>query len=85
MGSEKEQFLQVWEQESATTVKVIEAIPEGKLHFKPPERSRSTRESAWHLVETERAFVEGCLAGKMEPRPGPPAPGTLQEILAGFD
>lgn len=85
MKSEKEQFLQTWGQEHATTAKVIAAIPEGKLDFKPHEKSRSARELAWHLVNAERFFVESCLAGKIGPAPESPAPKSLKEILATFD
>ena len=85
MPSEKEQFLQTWGQEHATTAKVIAAIPEGKLDFKPHEKSRSTRELAWHFVNAEQFFVESCLAGKIEPGPETPAPKSLKEILATYD
>ncbi len=84
MPSEKEQFLQTWEQEHATTAKLIGAIPEGRLDFKPHARSWSTRELAWHLVDAERFLVEACLAGKIELQPGPPAPATLGEIRTIF-
>ncbi len=85
MPSEREQFLQTWGQEHATTAKVIAAIPEGKLDFKSHERSKSARELAWHLVNAERFFVESCLAGKIGPAPDTPAPKSLKEILATFD
>ena len=85
MPSEKEQFLQTWGQEHARTAKVIAAIPQGKLDFKPHETSRTARELARHLVNAERFFVESCLAGKIEPAPGPPPPGTLKEIQATYD
>lgn len=85
MASEKEQFLQTWQQEHATTAKVMRAIPEGKLDFKPTAKVMSARELAWHLVGAERFFVEGCLAGKIELAAGPPAPATLREILSAYD
>ncbi len=85
MPSEKEQFLQTWGQEHATTAKVIAAIPEGKLDFKPHEKSRSARELAWHFVNAERFFVESCLAGKIEPGPETPAPKSLKEIQVTYD
>jgi len=85
MPSEKEQFLMTWEQEHATTAKVIAAIPEGKLDFKPHEKSRSARELAWHFVNAERFFVESCLAGKIEPGPETPAPKSLKEIQVTYD
>ncbi|HSD52286.1 MAG TPA: DinB family protein [Candidatus Methylomirabilis sp.] len=85
MKSEKEQFLQTWGQEHATTAKVIAAIPEGKLDFKPHETSRSARELAWHLVNAERFFAESCLIGKVELAPGPPPPASLKEIQSTYD
>lgn len=85
MPSEKEQFLKTWEQEHATTAKVMAAIPEGKLDFKPHEKSMSARVLAWHFVNAERFFVESCLAGKIEPRPDVPPPATLKEILVTYD
>jgi uncharacterized damage-inducible protein DinB len=85
MPTEKEQFLQTWEQEHAKTAKVIAAIPEGKLDFKPHEKSRSAGDLAWHFVNAERFFVESCLAGKIEPGPETPAPKSLKEIQATYD
>jgi len=82
MASEKEQFVQTWDMEFATTLKVLRALPEGKPDFKPHPKAMSTRELAWHMVSAEKFFVEACLAGRIEPRPGPPAPATLGEILA---
>ena len=63
MSSEKEQFLQTWQQEHATTAKVMRAIPDGKSDFKPHPKVMSARELAWHIVGAEKFFVEGCLAG----------------------
>ena len=85
MPSEKEQFVQTWDMEFATTQKVLRTIPEGKLEFKPTPKVMSARELAWHIVGAEKFFVEGCLAGKIEPSPPPPAPATLQEILSTYD
>src|SRR3972149_6292454 len=85
MSSEKEQFLQTWQQEHATTAKVMRAIPDGKSDFKPHPKVMSARELACHIVGAEKFFVEGCLAGKIEPAPGPPAPATLGVILATYD
>ncbi len=85
MASEREQFVQAWEQEHGITARVIGALPEAKLEFKPWEKAMSARELAWHQVGAERFFVEGCLAGKLAPGAAPPAPATLKEIQATFD
>lgn len=85
MASEKDQFLQVWETEFATTRKLIAAIPEANRDFRPHEKCRSARELAWHLVEAETFFVEGCLTKALEFQKGPEAPATIREVLETFD
>lgn len=45
--TEKETFLNTWEREFQTTLKVLKAYPPAKLDLKPHERSRSARELAW--------------------------------------
>lgn len=84
MPGEKDVFIESWEREHATSVKVMGAIPEDKLDFKPHETSWTARQLAWHLVALEAFFIEGCLAGKIEMKPGPPPPDTLREILTAF-
>lgn len=42
--TEKEMFIQTWEREFQTTLKVLKAYPATKLDLKPHERSRSARE-----------------------------------------
>ena len=85
MASEKEQLLQVWETESATTRKAIAAIPEAKRDFRPHEKARSARELAWHLVEGEKFFVDMFLTRTFEVRKDSEAPATIREVLEAFD
>ena len=85
MTPELEQFLQVWDMESATTRKVIAAVPETKRDYRPHEKARSARELAWHLVGAERFFIDGCLARAFEFTRGPEAPASMREILETFD
>lgn len=85
MASEKEQLLQVWDAESATTRKVIAAIPEAKRDFRPHAKARSARELAWHLVEGEQFFVNMFLARAFELKKGPEGPATIREVLETFD
>ena len=44
--TEREMFLQTWEREFPTTLKVLKAFPPGKGDFKPHERSLSARQLA---------------------------------------
>ncbi|MGH7595911.1 MAG: DinB family protein [bacterium] len=83
--TEKEMYLQSWEREFQTTLKVLKAYPADKLDFKPHERSRSARELAWTFVE-ELAFIGMVVKGQLEmggQKPKPPA--TMKEILAAFE
>ncbi len=45
--SEKQAFLDAWEREAATTVKVLRAYPGGKETMKPHATCRSAQELAW--------------------------------------
>jgi len=82
--SEKEMYLQGWDRELQTTVKVLKAYPADKLDFKPHERSRSARELAWTFVE-ELAFVGMAVQGQIEFKEGPKPPATMKEILAACE
>ncbi|HEX9418213.1 MAG TPA: hypothetical protein VGA81_04110, partial [Methylomirabilota bacterium] len=44
--TEKDQFLQSFENESRTTLKILKALPEGKADFKPHHLSRTAKELA---------------------------------------
>lgn len=46
----REFFLQLWEQEYPTFLKVFRALPEDKLDYRPHPRSRSAAELVWLLV-----------------------------------
>lgn len=51
----KEQFIQAWEREFPTTLKVLKAFPNDQGEFKPHERSPSAKELAWHFVQGQVA------------------------------
>ncbi len=82
--TEKEMYLQGWEREFQTTVKVLKAYPANKLDFKPHERSRSARELAWTFVG-EEAIVNEIVKGQIEFKEGPKPPATMKEILAVYE
>jgi len=82
--SEKEMYLQGWEREAQTTVKVLKAFPPDKLDFKPHEKSRSARDLAWTFVG-EEAMVEMIVKGKIDFGGSPQAPATMAEILSAYE
>lgn len=82
--TEKEMYLQSWEREFQTTLKILKAFPADKLDFKPHERSRSARELAWTFVG-EEAVVNMVVKGQIDFKEGPKAPATMKEIWAALE
>lgn len=83
--SEKEMFLQAWEREFQTTLRVLKAYPADKLDLKPAEKSKSARELA-ATFSVEQALVDMALKGKIDfSGPMPAAPNTMNEIIAAYE
>lgn len=81
----KQQFLDAYDKEHATTMRVLRAYPPDQLDLKPHPRSNSARDLAWIFV-LERGLgtavwndeiVKGGLTGK------PPKPPEDWEALLG--
>jgi len=90
----KQAFLDAYDQEHATTMRVLRAYPPDQLDLKPSEKSKTARELAWIFV-LERGLgtavwhdqlAQGGMTGK------PPAPpqdwdellGALEKAHADF-
>src|SRR5690606_28444108 len=81
--NEKELFARFWEDESRTTRKVIERIPEGS-DYRPDPKSRTAAEIAWQIACEEKMIIEALENGTAEWNPGP-APSTIRELLEIYD
>jgi uncharacterized damage-inducible protein DinB len=82
--SEKEKFLQTWEREFQTTLRVLKAYPMTKVDLRPHEGSRSARELAWTFVVVESA-IDGVVKEQIEFRKIARPPATLQEIVGTYE
>lgn len=49
-GSRRDRFLDVYDRETATTMKVLRAYPEDRLDLRPHEKCRTARELGWTFV-----------------------------------
>lgn len=76
---EKALFTKFWNDESTTTRKVIERIPEGST-YKPDPKSRTAKEVAWQIVCEEKMIIEALETGKAEWAP-PAEPATMKDVL----
>jgi len=80
--SEKQAFLNAWEREAATTLKVLRAYPGGKEDLKPAASCRSAKDLAWTFV-FEGVAGSQAVQGEMKfPPPNmPPMPTTWQGMV----
>lgn len=84
----KQQFLDTYEEEHATTMKVLRAYPVDKLDLRPHAKCKTARELAWMFV-LERglgasvfkdAFASGGSMGEL-----PPPPESWDAILGALE
>lgn len=81
--TEKDAFVQAYDREFATTMKVVQAYPTGKLDLRPAEKSRTAKDLAWTFVGVEY-FLDGVVKGTIDVGEQNGLPATLQEILDGY-
>ncbi|MGE5359467.1 MAG: DinB family protein [Bacteroidales bacterium] len=83
----KQQFLDTFEREHQTTMRVLRAYPTDKLDLKPHSLCKSAKELAWmfameqHLAQT--VITTGLDLSK--PMTPPPVPESWDAVLAAFD
>jgi uncharacterized damage-inducible protein DinB len=65
-------------------IRVLKAMPEGRLDYRPDPKARTAAELAWMLVSGERALVSLLDTGTIE-WTQTPAPSTVGEIVAVFE
>lgn len=80
--SEKKAFLDAWEREAATTLKVLRAFPADKTDLKPHASCRSAKDLAWTFV-FEGVAGSQAVQGEMKfPPPNmPPMPSNWQGMV----
>jgi uncharacterized damage-inducible protein DinB len=84
----KQQFLEAYEREHATTMRVLRAYPPEKVDLKPHPKCKTARELAWIFV-VERGLGKAGLANAFASGAGgssvPPAPEKWDDLLAALE
>ena len=82
--SNRKFYLDRWEPDQPGFVRVLKALPEDKLDYKPHERSAAAGDLAWQLAEELRVLAEvdekGDINWEAKPRPA-----SLDEIVAAYE
>jgi hypothetical protein len=88
MSAAKQQSLNAYEKEHATTLKVLKAYPADKLELRPHKMCKDARGLAWMFV-IEQGFMEkGATPGfdwSAAPAPFPKPPESWDTLLSTFD
>lgn len=88
--SEKQKFLEAYDREHATTMRVLRAYPEDKTDLRPHAKSKTARELAWVFV-LERGLGTKVWHDefvKAPPKPGqqpPSAPEAWSDVLSALE
>ena len=85
IASPKQQFLDVYRKETATTLRVIKAFPEGKDGFKPHDDCRTALQLAWNFVIEQRLSLAAVNGTLTMPPHFPPAPDSFDEVLTAYE
>jgi uncharacterized damage-inducible protein DinB len=83
----KQQFLDAYLREGATTLRVLRAYPTDKSELRPHRMCKTARELAWMFV-LEQGMSEKALTTGFDwsvPPAMPPAPASLEEVIAAFE
>jgi uncharacterized damage-inducible protein DinB len=86
--NELETFLNSWDREAASTLKLLRALPATQYDFRPDAGGRSLGELAWHLAEGDAYMSYGIEAGKFEMGMKPPGierPRTVEALAPGYE
>ncbi len=80
----REFFIKRWEAELPAFGKVLRAVPENQLTYRPHERSTAAGALAWQLAEEQKQLSELLETGQVvfEVRPHPP---KVSDIVTAWD
>lgn len=86
--NELEMFLNAWDREAESTLKLLRALPATQYDFRPDAGGRSLGELAWHLAEGDAYMSCGIEAGSFGRDAKPPnieRPRTVEALAPGYE
>ncbi len=83
--TEKGYFLDMFQREHKTLVKLLKEYPAAKADYQPADKTATAKDLAWKFVVEQVAFVDGAAQGKIEFDKIPPSPATWGEVMSALD
>jgi uncharacterized damage-inducible protein DinB len=86
MPSPKDQFLNAFEMETATTLRVLQAYPKDKADLKPAPKCKSAIALSWMFVGEMGMILTALTTGFdwSNPPKMPPVPDSMDAVIATF-
>lgn len=82
--SEKDTFLQTFEREYQTSLRVLKAYPPERADLKPSPKSKTAQELAWMLALNQGVVIP-TLDDELDPSKLPPPPKSWSEVLPALE
>ena len=83
--TEKEMFMNNWQREFGTTLKILKQMPADKSGFKPAaEKTRSAKDLATVFLQ-ELGVVDGVVKGKVDFGGQPPSFASLADVIKAYE
>lgn len=83
--STREFFIQRWEAELPAFGRVLRAVPETGLAYRPHERSTAAGALAWQIADEQAQLLDLLATGKVNGGARPKAPAKVADIVAAWD
>ena len=83
--STREFFVKRWEAELPAFGKVLRAVPEKALAYRPHERSTAAGALAWQLADEQAQLCDLLDKGKVSFSDRPKQPASIADIVAAWD
>ncbi len=86
--NELETFLNAWDREAQSTLKLLRALPATQYDFRPDSGGRSLGELAWHVAEGDAYMSHGIESGGFAMDAKPPnieRPRTVEALAPGYE
>ena len=83
--TEKEMFLNTWQREFGTTLKILKQLPADKADFKPTAEKTKTAKELATIFISELGVTDGVVKGQIDFGGKPPTFATYTDVLTAFE
>ena len=80
----REFFITRWEAEQPAFLKVLRAVPDGQLRYRPHERSTAAGALAWQIADEQKQLIELLEKGEVHFKPSK-HPDTVAGIIGEYE